>query len=396
MSNIENKNKILTEKNLKTLLQELQKVFAFKKDVSENCMEKNNAVGTGSFSINRKYDSVIGSCSFAVGKDTTASGLYSFAEGYGTSSYNLASHSEGNNSVARGDSSHAEGQFNTAEGRASHSEGISTATTSSATASHVEGYNTIAGSKYQHVEGKWNIVDESNSFAHIIGNGIDKDNRSNAYVLDWTGNALYSGFVQGKTLQVSSANYEISAVEKEGNGNWFNFNANVEIPNQQLEAKNIIATERFQQQSDSTLEAPKYVAVFDDAGWMYKRDIDSFKFLNNITLYHSDINQSKIELEGITEEDLKNFEKIEIYYKNNDGQKSSVSVCDLAINDKILLSTNYIDSNSLWVKTAVVQVIKENEKIYLDKTSARAYSVKEGTNTAVDNIQIIKVVGYKK
>ena len=197
-------------------------------------------------------------------------------------------------------------------------------------------------------------------------------------------------------MQVSSANYEISAVEKEGNGNWFNFNANVEIPNQQLEAKNIIATERFQQQSDSILDAPKYVAVFDDAGWMYKRDIDSFKFLNNITLYHSDINQSKIELEGITEEDLNNFEKIEIYYKNNDGQNSSVSVCELTINDKILLSTNYIDSNSLWVKTAVVQVIKENEKIYLDKTSARAYSVKEGTNTVVDNIQIIKVVGYKK
>ena len=184
MSNVENENKILTEKNLKTLLQELQKVFAFKKDVSENCMEKNNAVGTGSFSINRKDGSTIGDYSFAVGKDTTASKLYSFAEGYNTSSSGFSSHSEGNSTTASGDFSHAEGQFNNAEGRASHSEGISTATTSSATASHVEGYNTIAGSKYQHVEGKWNIVDESNSFAHIVGNGIDKDNRSNAYVLD--------------------------------------------------------------------------------------------------------------------------------------------------------------------------------------------------------------------
>lgn len=110
-------------------------------------MDKNNPVGSGSFSIGRKGGSTTGSSSFAVGTDVTASGPYSFAQG--------------------------------------------NQTTASETCSHAEGNYTETGDEAQHVEGKYNIITTG---AHIIGNG-SSSNRSNAYTLDWDGNAWFSGDV---------------------------------------------------------------------------------------------------------------------------------------------------------------------------------------------------------
>lgn len=124
-------------------------------------MGKVNPTGTGSFSLNRKLNTTIGSYSFAEGYDTTASGS--------------GSHAEGNN------------------------------TTASAWGSHAEGLNTKASSDNQHVQGKYNIEDTANTYAHIVGNGTADDDRSNAHTLDWSGNAWFAGTIEGKALILPSS-----------------------------------------------------------------------------------------------------------------------------------------------------------------------------------------------
>lgn len=101
-------------------------------------MDKENPNGTGSFSLNRKHNTIIGIGSFAEGENTTASGDYSHAEGSGTT----------------------------------------------------------ALSTYQHVQGKYNINDSSDTYADIIGNGIGDTVRSNAATVDWSGNAWFAGTVR--------------------------------------------------------------------------------------------------------------------------------------------------------------------------------------------------------
>lgn len=66
--------------------------------------------------------------------------------------------------------------------------------------SYAEGMRTVASSDYQHVQGKYNSIDDENRYAHIVGNGSDETNRSNAYTLDWKGNSWYKGgvFVGGE------------------------------------------------------------------------------------------------------------------------------------------------------------------------------------------------------
>ena len=116
-----------------------------------------------SISLGRIGD--IGAKSSAIGLDVIAIGMTSHAEGYGTNAIGNFSHAEGNGTVASGNTSHAEGS------------------------------NTIASSMYQHVQGKNNIEDNNDKYAHIVGNGVDLHNRSNAHTLDWQGNAWYSGKV---------------------------------------------------------------------------------------------------------------------------------------------------------------------------------------------------------
>ena len=170
-------------------------------------MDANNPVGTGSFSMGRKSGSVIGDFSHAEGSNTTASGKYSHAEGNITTASNYYSHAEGSNTTASGEKSHAEGGRTTASGYASHAEGEytkasgyashaeGTHTTASGGKSHAEGIWTTASSDYQHVQGKFNVEDSQGKYAHIVGNGVNGSNRSNAHTLDWNGNTWYAGDV---------------------------------------------------------------------------------------------------------------------------------------------------------------------------------------------------------
>lgn len=82
---------------------------------------------------------------------------------------------EGYNNIVSGDWAHAEGKNNVARG----------------ISAHVEGQGNIASYDYTHVQGKHNMT---GNYAHIVGNGTSTK-RSNAHVLDWSGNAWFAGDV---------------------------------------------------------------------------------------------------------------------------------------------------------------------------------------------------------
>lgn len=136
----------------------------------------------------------------AEGNETTASGSNSHAEGNKTTASNYNAHAEGNATVASGHSSHAEGIRTESSGQGSHAEGHDTK--ASAYSAHAEGYGTEAAAKSQHVSGEYNIVDKSSGAAtrgkyiHIVGNGNSANARSNAYTLDWSGNAWFAGDIR--------------------------------------------------------------------------------------------------------------------------------------------------------------------------------------------------------
>lgn len=176
-------------------------VLHFKNEIN-NKLDSKNPNAFGSFSMGRKYPSVIGENSYAAGLTTIASGNASHAEGKDTTASGSASHAEGDGTTASGVNSHSEGNGTTASGYYSHAEGLST--TASGYYSHTEGEGTIASSPHQHVQGYYNLEDNANKYAHIVGNG-DGPFRSNAHTLDWSGNAWYAGTVEGKALILPSS-----------------------------------------------------------------------------------------------------------------------------------------------------------------------------------------------
>ena len=149
----------------------------------------------------------------AEGYNTRSEGYASHTEGCQTSAYGHAAHAEGGildeneeelerrdslpyddnvyDTCADGIQSHAEGTQTYAYGYSSHSEGYQTDAIGKI--SHAEGKGTVAAGDIQHAQGKFNIFDYTS--AHIVGNGEDSDNRSNAHTLDWSGNAWYAGDV---------------------------------------------------------------------------------------------------------------------------------------------------------------------------------------------------------
>lgn len=92
---------------------------------------------------------------------STGIGLYSTAEGY--------------NVAATGAYSHAEGEDTVASGYASHAQNI----------------GTIAADQYQTAMGMYN--EATYSRALVIGNGMDEDNRSNAFEVGWSGLVTMGG-----------------------------------------------------------------------------------------------------------------------------------------------------------------------------------------------------------
>ena len=144
--------------------------------------------GTGADSI------IFNSIDKTSGYMNEASGKGSFASGYLTEATGEYSHVEGEHSEATGKSSHAEGFGAKANGKFSHAECRNTEANGSD--SHAEGNGTVANGECQHSQGKYNIIDTDGKYLHIVGNGRDISNRSNAHTLDWSGNAWFAGEVK--------------------------------------------------------------------------------------------------------------------------------------------------------------------------------------------------------
>ena len=197
-----------------------------------------------------------GYAAHAEGSDTISSGQYTHAEGSGTTASGEYSHAEGNGTAASGKYSHAEGRGNVQYIRISGEAGATVYTVTSSidlpiiegslikyndqivrkilsynssekkltldvtlnnnealnsiqviivengiaggNYSHSEGQGSVAFGNSQHVQGKYNIVDSSNKYSHIVGNGSSHSARSNAHTLDWKGNAWFAGDVYVK------------------------------------------------------------------------------------------------------------------------------------------------------------------------------------------------------
>ena len=121
------------------------------------------------------------------GNSISAEGLYSYSGGSETSALGNYSHAEGVKTVAQGASSHTEGESTTTIGTASHAEGLGSI--AQGNYSHAQNQGTLANGTAQTAIGKFNIADTTSAF--IIGNGVDTDNRSNMFFIDWNGNACF-------------------------------------------------------------------------------------------------------------------------------------------------------------------------------------------------------------
>ena len=128
-----------------------------------------------------------------INDDNLSSGSYSHIEGNSNTMLAGSSHVEGsNNTVNSGQYAHVEGRYNVSDGYGPHVEGAYNVANGYAV--HVEGIYNLGSSDRQHVQGKYNVEDTQGTYADIIGNG-GINARSNAYNMDWSGNAEFQGEV---------------------------------------------------------------------------------------------------------------------------------------------------------------------------------------------------------
>ncbi|MFW5523142.1 MAG: hypothetical protein ACOCPB_09160, partial [Segatella copri] len=184
--------------------------------------------------------------SHAEGKGTTASGMYSHAEGKGTTASGMYSHAEGDGTKASGRASHAGGRYNVADSSEYSYDLITTNLHVNKSATdysfgtgltidldsgkcllrNKKPLSPVAGFKDCYIQAKdesvayWVLSSKQNPYnsssitcqvvevnvgkfyqpaymhyATVIGNGASDYTRSNAYTLDWDGNAWFAGDV---------------------------------------------------------------------------------------------------------------------------------------------------------------------------------------------------------
>ena len=243
-----------------------------------NKMDKSNPVGTGSFSLNRKEGSVVGLKSISMGSNTEATKNMSVATGFETKATANVSNASNYRTTASGAYSHAEGCMSVASNYSAHAEGNETI--ASGNCSHAQGNGTEAKGDTQSVLGKYNIVDDNNTYAEIVGNGVNNNNRSNARTLDWQGNETLAGDLvyngnKSLTSEVQRLDDKIDATQTEVNnlvaqaivdilptetksGSVANFETDLVLP-YQLAKFGIIAT---QEAGTPTPSSPKAIS-----GW---------------------------------------------------------------------------------------------------------------------------------
>ena len=124
---------------------------------------------------------------FACGSNNRLQGILEFVSGTGNYSKGYASHVEGASNQMGGKYAHAEGAYNENYGYACHVEGRGNI---------ADGGRGSSAGKPQHVEGQYNVQDGTQTYAHIVGNGTSKSDRSNAHTLNYNGTAWYANAVK--------------------------------------------------------------------------------------------------------------------------------------------------------------------------------------------------------
>lgn len=142
--------------------------------------------------------------SFTTGKGNRAKGQYCFQHGRDGEAHYLC-RSGGRSCKAIGHTSEATGNYTETHAPVSFSRGHYTYVGPKASFSTVDGAYTKAMSHCQRVFGKYNIPDEKNEYVDIVGNGTSENNRSNAYTLDWKGNATYAGWGDFSSVKIRDA-----------------------------------------------------------------------------------------------------------------------------------------------------------------------------------------------
>ena len=147
-------------------VQEAVEIANETQNTANNKMDKNNPVGTGSFSMNRKSDADIGISSSTLGYNCIASGHYSHAEGYNAKTLTVLDRYDTfvDSVLGPGFSAHAEGSSTRAVGYASHAEGNGSLTIGSA--SHAEGAGTSAVGDHSHASGLKTVTKGASSFVY--------------------------------------------------------------------------------------------------------------------------------------------------------------------------------------------------------------------------------------
>ena len=228
---------LVTETDVQAVVNEVMELIGDQIEASASTkIDKENPVGTGSFSMNRMGDTVVGYYSSTLGRDNVASANYSLAEGEFT--------------YAITDNVHVEGKYNhydiiveeiADDSYFTNSVGTIGYTISDITPDLEHGYyivgnvsssknlnykNVRDGIAYIKYQSAVTYLDDGTAtvtnyrvvtgcttsgsgvkfkninyhighkkYAHVVGNGNSNMERSNAHTLDWDGNAWYQGDV---------------------------------------------------------------------------------------------------------------------------------------------------------------------------------------------------------
>ena len=152
------------------------------------------ATASGTYSIVQgRNNQANNSFSCAIGESCKATGNHAFALVWGATASGGGAFSCSFNGNASGDFSFAANDGAKASGDRSFAEGGYCE--ASGNYSHAAGYETIAAGAKSFAQGQYNVKNTDNTLAHIVGNGTSETERSNAYTLDWDGNAWFAGDV---------------------------------------------------------------------------------------------------------------------------------------------------------------------------------------------------------
>lgn len=311
------------------------------------------------------HTAAAGNYSHAEGFESIAAGFYTHAEGYSTKALKTGSHAEGYETTVNNENGHAEGKGTSVSGYSGHAEGVNSvasgeashaegqSTQAVALYTHAEGLGNVAASAYQHVQGKYNLPDGNDTYAHMIGNGTDNTNRSNAHTVDWDGNAWYAGNVyvggasqtEGKAL--ATVEYVDSVATGGSGGGSITVDSELSLESENPVQNKVITTEinniqnqidvlnKIEGSLDVYSEEERVIGVWTDGKPLYQKTIITTPEWSN-GLCNIDVSNMNIDY-GVIENGIVLVGNEGRWLPHNYWQTSSYNICTRYDNlDKII------------------------------------------------------------